>query len=72
MLWYGSPVPSSEHQFPSTVYSSAWLATHANGVAAAEKRYGPDVWASLSINKADVEARWPQDGQVLVVQPVLP
>jgi ribose transport system substrate-binding protein len=58
--------------FPSTVFSSAWLATHANGVAAAEKRYGANVWESLGIAKADVEARWPQDADVVVVQPVLP
>lgn len=58
--------------FPSTLFTDAWLATHANGVAAAEKRWGPDVWEALSIPRADVEGRWKQDGELLVVHPILP
>ncbi|MER8830650.1 substrate-binding domain-containing protein [Mesorhizobium sp. M0938] len=58
--------------FPSTLFTDAWLATHANGVAAAEKRWGANVWADLAIDKATVEGRWPQDGELQVVHPVLP
>jgi ABC-type sugar transport system substrate-binding protein len=58
--------------FPSTLFTDAWLATHANGVAAAEKRWGDKVWDDLGIARADVEARWPQDGDLLVVHPILP
>jgi ribose transport system substrate-binding protein len=59
-------------EFPSTLFTDAWLATHANGVAAAEKRWGPTVWDDMSIPRTDVEGRWPQDGQLLVVHPILP
>ncbi|MDB5526676.1 MAG: periplasmic binding domain protein [Rhizobium sp.] len=58
--------------FPSTIFTNAWLATHANGVAAAEKRWGDKVWEELSISRADVEKRWPQDGELLITHPILP
>ncbi|MEP7453324.1 substrate-binding domain-containing protein [Phyllobacterium sp. SB3] len=63
---------AGKSEFPSTLFTDAWLATHANGVAAAEKRWGPAVWDDMSIPRADVEGRWPQDGQLLVVHPILP
>ena len=59
-------------EFASTLFTDAWLATHANGVASAEKRWGTDVWTQLSIPKADVEGRWKQDGEIQVVHPILP
>ena len=58
--------------FPSTLYTDAWLAVHANGAASAEKRWGPNVWDQLSIARKDVESRWPQNGEVQVVHPILP
>ncbi|MDR3497152.1 MAG: substrate-binding domain-containing protein [Ancalomicrobiaceae bacterium] len=59
-------------EFPSTLFTDAWLAVHANVVAAAEKRWGPGVWDALSISRADVEKRWKQNGELLVVHPILP
>ena len=58
--------------FPSAIFTEVYVATHSNGVAAAEKRWGQTVWDDLGIAKADVEARWPQDGSLIVVRPVLP
>lgn len=58
--------------FPSTLFTDAWLAVHGNGVAAAEKRWGADVWDEIAIPRADVEARWAQDEDLLVVHPILP
>ena len=63
---------AGKEDFPSTLFTDAWLATHANGVAAAEKRWGPGVWDALGIARKDVEARWPQNGELQVVHPILP
>ncbi|MCX5580071.1 sugar ABC transporter substrate-binding protein [Kaistia terrae] len=57
--------------FPSAIFTEVYVATHANGVAAAEKRWGPSFWEN-GIARADVEGRWPQDGELIVVRPVLP
>jgi ribose transport system substrate-binding protein len=61
-----------ETEFPSTLYTDAWLATHANGVASAEKRWGTGIWDAMSIARADVEGRWPQGNDLIVVHPILP
>lgn len=58
--------------FPSAIFTEVYVATHANGVAAAEKRWGPGFWEDSGIAREDVEARWPQDAPVVVVRPVLP
>ena len=58
--------------FPSAIFTEAYVATHANGVAAAEKRWGASVWDDLGIAKADVEGRGPQDSDLVVVRPILP
>lgn len=58
--------------FASTLFTDAWLATHANSVAAAEKRWGESVWEDLGISRADVEARWAQDSDLVIVHPILP
>ncbi|WP_454855106.1 substrate-binding domain-containing protein [Rhizobium binxianense] len=63
---------AGKEDFPSTLFTDAWLATHANGVAAAEKRWGTGVWDALGIARNDVEARWPQNGELQVVHPILP
>jgi ribose transport system substrate-binding protein len=61
-----------EKDFPSSSFTDAYVATRDNGVAAAEKRWGKDVWKDIQIDPKTVEARWPQTGQVLVVRPALP
>lgn len=63
---------AGKDDFPSTLFTDAWLATHSNGVAAAEKRWGEKVWDELAIPRADVEGRWPQDGELQIVHPILP
>ena len=63
---------NGKKDFPSAIFTEVYVATHANGVAAAEKRWGPTVWDDTGIAKADVEKRWPQDGALVVVRPVLP
>jgi ribose transport system substrate-binding protein len=61
-----------ENYFPSMVFTDAWLATHANGVASAEKRWGPKIWDDLGIAKSDVERRWKQNGELQIIHPILP
>lgn len=61
-----------KNEFASTQFTDAWLATRSNGVAAAEKRWGPKVWDDIAIPRADVEGRWKQDGELQVVHPILP
>ncbi len=58
--------------FPATTFTNAWLTTRSNVVASAELRWGTTVWDDLMIDKADVEARFPQTEDVLVVHPILP
>ncbi len=58
--------------FPSAIFTEVYVATHNNGVAAAEKRWGEGFWEDSGIAKADVEQRWPQDAPLVVVRPVLP
>ena len=58
--------------FPSAIFTEVYIATHANGVAAAEKRWGAKVWNDLGMAKADVEARYPQTSDLIVVRPILP
>jgi len=61
-----------ETEFPSTLFTDAWLATRANGVASAEKRWGSGIWEEMSIPREDVEGRWEQNGDLIVVHPILP
>jgi ABC-type sugar transport system substrate-binding protein len=58
--------------FPSAIFTEVYIATHANGVKAAEKRWGAKIWDDLGIAKADVENRWPQTSDLVVVRPILP
>jgi ABC-type sugar transport system substrate-binding protein len=58
--------------FPSAIFTEVYIATHANGVKAAEKRWGAKIWDDLGIAKADVEGRWPQTSDLVVVRPILP
>ncbi len=57
---------------PPSIFTTAWVATRNNGIAAAEKRYGPGIWAEIKLDRAEVESRWPQNQDVVVVQPVNP
>ncbi|NPV68425.1 MAG: substrate-binding domain-containing protein [Anaerolineae bacterium] len=59
-------------EFPSQTFTDCWLATRYNAVESAELRWGETVWDDLRIARADVEARWPQTQEVLVIHPVLP
>lgn len=55
----------------SATFTTAWVATRNNGVAAAEGRYGPDVWADLNLDVEAIEAAHPQNQDLVVMQPVL-
>lgn len=54
------------------VFTTAWVATRHNGVAAAERRYGPGIWEQVKLDKAEVERQWPQTQDVVVMQPMSP
>lgn len=55
----------------STV-TSAWVATRNNGVAAAEERYGKDIWGEIKLDPWQIEKSWPQNQKVVVMQSVAP
>ena len=61
-----------QKSFPSSIFTDAYVATRHNGVAAAEKRWGADVWQKIGIDPKAVAAEWPQDQDVLVLHPTLP
>ena len=61
-----------EKNFPSAIFTEVYIATHGNGVKAAEKRWGEKIWDDLGIAKADVEARLPQTSDLVVIRPILP
>lgn len=61
----GKPVATS-------IFTTAWVATRSNGIAAAELRYGDGVWTDVKLDRARIERDWPQDQQVVVMQPVSP
>lgn len=52
-----------------TTYTPMWLATRSNGIAAGEKRWGSSLWADIKMDKAQIEATYPQTGTVEVVTP---
>jgi len=58
--------------FPSVLFTDAYVATRANGVAAAEMRWGKTVWKEINMDPKEIAGRYPQTGQVLVVHPTLP
>ncbi len=59
-------------EFPAFMFTDAFVATRANGVAAAERRWGPDVWKQINMDPKEITGRLPQTEPVLVVHPVLP
>lgn len=54
------------------IFTTAWVATRHNGIAAAERRYGPGIWEQMKLDKAEVERQWPQTQDVVVMQPMSP
>lgn len=58
--------------FPAFMFTDAFVATRANGVAAAERRWGKDVWKEIDMDPKEIAGRLPQTEPVLVVHPVLP
>jgi ribose transport system substrate-binding protein len=58
--------------FPVTSMTDAWVATRNNVVKAAEMRWGPKVWDDIKMSRADVQARFPQTQDVVVIHPVVP
>ncbi|WP_345605611.1 substrate-binding domain-containing protein [Pseudonocardia adelaidensis] len=54
------------------VFTTAWVATRHNGIAAAERRYGPGIWEQVKLDRAEVERQWPQTQDVVVMQPMSP
>lgn len=57
---------------PKSTFTGLWTATRSNGVAAGEKRWGPNLWSSTRMDKKAIEQKYPQTGGVQVVIPVLP
>lgn len=58
--------------FPSVLFTDAYVATRSNGVAAAEMRWGKGVWKEIDMDPAEIAARYPQTAPVLIVHPTLP
>lgn len=58
--------------FPDVLFTDVWVATRSNGIAAAEKRWGPTVWKDIDMDPKEIAGRYPQTGTVQVVRPVLP
>ncbi len=54
------------------IFTTAWVATRHNGIAAAERRYGPGIWGQTKLDKAEIIGQWPQSQDVVVMQPVSP
>lgn len=49
--------------------TSAWIATRHNGIAAAEERYGSEIWAEIGLDPDAIAQQWEQNEDVEVVQP---
>jgi ABC-type sugar transport system substrate-binding protein len=54
------------------VFTTAWIATRHNGIAAAERRYGPGIWEQMKLDRDEIARQWPQSQDVVVMQPVSP
>lgn len=57
---------------PSTIFTTAWVATRHNGIAAAQLRYGDSIWPQIKLDPAAIAKQWPQNQKVTVMQPVSP
>ena len=58
--------------FPAALFTDCWVATRHNGIAAAEKRWGKDVWKAIDMDPKEIAGRTPQTQGVEVIRPVLP
>jgi ribose transport system substrate-binding protein len=63
---------AGKKDFPSFMFTDAYVATRANGVEAAERRWGKDVWKQIDMDPKEIAGRFPQTEPVLVVHPTLP
>lgn len=59
-------------EVPKSTFTTAWVATRNNGVAAAEERYGSEIWEEIQLDPGEIEQRWPQSQEVVVMEPVVP
>ncbi len=59
-------------EFSSVLFTDAYVATRANGIAAAEKRWGKDVWKDIGMDPKEIAGRYPQTEPLLVIHPTLP
>lgn len=59
-------------EIPPSTYTAMWVETRNNGVASGEMRWGPSIWSDLKLDKNAIVQKYPQNQQVIVVQPVLP
>jgi ribose transport system substrate-binding protein len=59
-------------EVPPATYAPMWVATRNNGIEAGEMRWGADLWKSAGLDKAAIEAKYPQNQKVVVFTPTLP
>lgn len=59
-------------EVPSHSYTDMWVANRHNGIAAGEKRWGPGLWDAIKMDKAQLEAAFPQTQDVELVRAQLP
>jgi ABC-type sugar transport system substrate-binding protein len=57
---------------PIREFTNFFTATRSNGVKAIETRFGPNAWATLKLDKAQIMARFPQTQDVGMVSSVVP
>ncbi len=63
---------AGKKDFPSAMFTDAYVAVRANGIAAAEKRWGNNVWKDIDMDPKEIAKRYPQTDPILVVHPTLP
>jgi ribose transport system substrate-binding protein len=63
---------AGKKDFPGLMFTDAYVATRTNGIAAAERRWGKDVWKEIEMDPKEIATRFPQTESVLVVRPTLP
>ncbi len=56
-------------EVPVSTYTQMWTATRNNGIAAGEARWGEGLWDAIQIPKADIEAMYEQNQDVVTRHP---
>lgn len=56
----------------SKIPTVCYCATRRNGVAAAEMKWGEEIWEKIGMTREEVEAAYPQDTELLVCYPTVP